>query len=88
MVIVHTIELVCHGKQSLRSSIGRSCLPKHAALEAQCVCATASRPPAPKVVRTLRRRPKGLSVQVRKTVLCVLCVSSAILDHNSNAMVP
>lgn len=33
-------------------------------LEAHCQCATASRPLAPKMVRTLRRRPKGLSVLV------------------------
>ena len=32
--------------------------------QAHCQCATASRPLAPKTVRTLRRRPKGLSVLV------------------------
>lgn len=86
-----TIELVCQNNPSSRffKIIHWKIMPprKCLALEAQCVCATASRPPAPQVVRTLRRRPKGLSVQVRKTVLCVLCVKSAILDHNNGAMV-
>ena len=88
IVLLNLFVIMIHLQDSSKSSLGRSCLPENAvALEAQCVCATASRPPAPKVVRTLRRRPKGLSVQVRKTVLCVLCVKSAILDHNNDAMV-
>lgn len=88
IVLLNLFVIIIHLQDSSKSSLGRSCLPENAvALEAQCVCATASRPPAPKVVRTLRRRPKGLSVQVRKTVLCVLCVKSAILDHNNDAMV-